>query len=100
MHLVPKPVEIALFAITHLLVVWRAIPRAHRHHLLGREPLGMSVDLPILLGPGLLEDADGRQFFKPAPLCLGRSLRKTSEQSVAVLANGRTERVAFGLVFG
>ena len=100
MHLVADPVEVPLAAVADLLVVRRAVPFADRQHLLRGEPLGMAVDLAILLRPGLLKDADGGQFLEPGPLRLRGGLLKTGEQRVAVLANGRAQRVAFGLSLG
>jgi hypothetical protein len=97
---VADPVAVALAPVADFLVVGRAVPLADRQHLLGREPLGMTVDLALLLGPGLFADANGRELLAPGPLGLCHRLIRTREQRVAVCAMGRTERVALGLVFG
>lgn len=60
----------------------------------------MPVNLPIRLCPGLLQDPDSRHFLQPSPFLLHRDLVNAGEQGVAILANGRTERLAFGHVFG
>src|SRR5258708_32940981 len=81
-------------------MVGGAVSRAGRGRGLGREALGMAVDLAILVCPGLVEDAPGGQVREPGPFWLRRRLVKAGAQGGAVLADGRAPGVAFARVFG